>query len=178
MRWLSEMLKAKAPDEALKILDALDLYLITDERQPDADGKLRLDSKVVQRVQRLPPEYVRSRLRFVIKSDRVRVLAVDPMAVTVKGLFGDIVRKGRFEVAVDQVKAAIAKLTKAEPGRKEHPERQAILENYRQRKARRERNAPKKTAQWVEDEIEAGRMTEGVHPDTIRAWDRDDKKRM
>ncbi len=62
--------------------------------------------------------------------------------------------------------------------RQPHPDRVAILKNYRQRKARRERNAAKNTAQWVADEVKAGRMTEDVHPDTIRAWDRKKKKRM
>jgi hypothetical protein len=60
-------------------------------------------------------------------------------------------------------------------GRNPHPDRAAILENYRQRRTRRERNAAKNTAQWVETEVAEGRLTEVVHPDTIRAWDREEK---
>ncbi len=62
--------------------------------------------------------------------------------------------------------------------RQPHPNRAAILKNYRQRKARHERNAAKNTAKWVEEEVEAGRMAETVHHDTIRAWARGKKKRM
>jgi hypothetical protein len=60
--------------------------------------------------------------------------------------------------------------------RPKHPDRAVILANYRQRKARHEPNAAKNTAQWVAEEVKAGRLSRAVHPDTLRAWDREDQK--
>jgi hypothetical protein len=184
------LLKAKvATDEALKILGALDLYFITYERQPDEDGKLRPDSKVAQRVRRLPPEYVRSRLRFVYKSDRVRVVAVDPMEVTLKGSLGAVLRRGRFEVAVDQVKAVIAKWTKRklkrEPkprGRHEHAMKADILAEYDRRCAR---TPPKPHTQddlweWAEKKLKNKKKYKNArvpvpHVETIGKWLREER---
>lgn len=60
--------------------------------------------------------------------------------------------------------------------RPKHPDRAVILANYRQRKARHEPNAAKNTVQWVAEEVKAGRLSRAVHPDTLRAWDREDRK--
>jgi hypothetical protein len=57
--------------------------------------------------------------------------------------------------------------------RPRHPHREAILKNYRRRKKRGEPNAAKATAKWVAGKVKAGRMKKPVHPDTIRAWDRE-----
>ena len=74
---------------------------------------------------------------------------------------------------------ALARLRQADKGgRHPHPDRTPILKHYRECKARGQRNAAKATAQWVDKEVEAGRMTETVHPDTIRIWDREEKTRM
>ena len=167
------LLEAVTRDEALKTLNR--------ETQAE-DGALDQyrNGKVV------PRQYIRVYLTFKYhsKADRVLVRPLNPMELTLKGPLFDIRRRDCFEFDVDQVKALIEvrrqalarQRDKATGGRHPHPERVAILANYRQRKARRERNAAKNTAQWVETEVAAGRLTEIVqHPDTIRAWDRQEK---
>ena len=102
------------------------------------------------------------------------------MYVTVKGPVREPPApvKGAMYVTT-QGPVPVARLRQADKGgRHPHPHRTAILKHYRECTARGQRNAAKATAHWVGKEVEAGRMTETVHPDTIPKWDREEKTRM
>jgi hypothetical protein len=107
------------PDTASKRLaaGALDLYRIKQYRQPDEDGILRHDSKVVERVERMPRETIPGHLRFFYSPPHkhVAVLPVNPMEITPWGTLAGVLSKARFEVDADRAEALIAKLTALPP---------------------------------------------------------------
>jgi hypothetical protein len=152
-----------APDAAIDVLD---------DETKRADGELDLWCNGNQ----LPRHYIRQCLRF---SHNGKSMEINPVGVGWEKPPDSYVFEfdaGQVQVLIEKRQQALAReRDKAAGGRHPHPDRTAILKNYRQRRARRERNAAKNTAQWVEKEVAEGRLTEIVHPDTIRTWDREEK---
>ena len=111
------------------------------------------------------------------------------MELTVKGSRGDVLRKGRFEVDVDQVKAVIAKSTKRKPrrepkrrGRHDHAMKAAILAEYDQRCAG---TPPKPHTQgdlhaWAGEKLKNKKKYKNArvlvpHVETIGKWLREER---